>query len=96
MKLFSKFYIGIIFLLLYLPILVLIVFSFNESGSLAHFSGFTTDWYVEPFNDEEALGALRNSLILAILSSVIATVIGTFGALGIHRNAFQRMPRRGA
>ena len=85
MRFLSKFYIGIIFFLLYVPIAVMIVFSFNEAGSLAEFSGFTVDWYIELFGDEEALSSLVNSLILAVTSSVIATVIGTFGALGIHR-----------
>ena len=85
MKLLSKCYIGIIFFLLYIPIAVLILFSFNEAGSLAEFSGFTLDWYAELFHDEEAFSSLMNSLILAICSSVIATVIGTFGALGLHR-----------
>ncbi len=85
MKFLSKFYIGIIFFLLYIPIVVLIIFSFNESGSLADFSGFSLMWYEELFHDEEAFSALRNSLILAISSSVIATVLGTFGALGLHR-----------
>ena len=85
MKIFSKFYIALIFFLLYIPIAVLIVFSFNESGSLADFSGFSTVWYEELFRDEEAFNALRNSLLLAVSSSLIATVLGTFGALGLHR-----------
>ena len=85
MKFLSKFYIGIVFFLLYIPIAVLIIFSFNEAGSLAEFSGFTFKWYAELFHDEEAFSSLMNSLILAISSSVIATVIGTFGALGLHR-----------
>ena len=81
----SKIYIGLIFFLLYVPIIVLIVFSFNESGSLAEFSGFSLVWYEELFHDDEAFSALANSLILAVSSSLIATVIGTFGALGLHR-----------
>ncbi len=85
MKFLSKFYIGLIFFLLYIPIIVLIVFSFNESGSLAEFSGFSLMWYEELFNDEEALSSLLNSLVLAVSSSVTATVIGTFGALGLYR-----------
>lgn len=85
MKWLSKCYIGLVFFLLYIPIAVLIIFSFNKAGSLAEFSGFTFDWYVELFHDEEAFSSLINSLILAITSSVIATVIGTFGALGLHR-----------
>jgi spermidine/putrescine transport system permease protein len=85
LKFLSKCYIVLIFALLYFPIAVLIVFSFNESGSLAEFSGFSFVWYEELFHDKEAFAALRNSLVLAVLSSLIATVIGTFGALGLHR-----------
>ena len=85
MKFLSKFYIGLIFFLLYIPIIVLVVFSFNESGSLAEFSGVSLMWYEELFNDEEALSSLVNSLVLAVSSSVIATIIGTFGALGLYR-----------
>ncbi len=84
MKLLSKTYMFLIFALLYAPIFVLIVFSFNESGSLSEFSGFSLMWYDELFHDEEAINALKNSLILAISSSLIATAIGTFGALGLH------------
>ena len=84
MKFLSKFYMFIIFALLYAPILVLIVFSFNDAGSLSEFSGVSFKWYGELFRDEAAITALKNSLILAVLSSVIATVIATFGALGLH------------
>ena len=77
-------YIFLVFALLYAPIAVLIIFSFNESGSLSEFSGFSLVWYEELFNDEAALTALKNSLILAVLSSLIATVIGTFAALGLR------------
>lgn len=85
MKFLSKFYIGLIFFLLYIPIIVMIVFSFNEAGSLAEYSGVSLMWYQELFADEEALSSLVNSLILAVSSSLIATVIGTFGALGLYR-----------
>lgn len=84
MRILSKFYMAVIFALLYAPIVVLIVFSFNEAGSLSEFSGFSLVWYKELFRDSEAITALKNSLILAILSSVIATVIATFAALGLH------------
>ena len=77
-------YIFLIFALLYAPIAVLIIFSFNEAGSLSEFSGFSFIWYEELFNDEEAITALKNSLMLAIMSSLIATVIGTFAALGLR------------
>ena len=85
MKFLQRSYIFLVFLLLYIPIIVLIAFSFNEAGSLAEYSGFSLVWYEELFHDEEALTSLRNSLVLAISSSLIATVIGTFAALGLHR-----------
>ena len=85
MKFLSKFYIGLIFLILYAPILVVILFSFNESGNLSYFSTFTLYWYEELFADSEALDALKNSLILAVSSSVIATTLGTLAAFGISR-----------
>ena len=85
MKWLSRFYMALIFLILYAPILVVIVFSFNASGSLSHFSGFDTHWYEELFRDGEALSALKNSLFLAVASSALATVIGTFAAFGISR-----------
>ena len=85
MKFLSKFYIALIFLILYAPILVVILFSFNESGNLSYFSTFTLYWYEELFADSEALDALKNSLILAVSSSVVATIIGTLAAFGISR-----------
>ena len=85
MKFLSKSYIALIFLILYAPILVVILFSFNESGNLSYFSTFTFYWYKELFADSEALDALKNSLILAVSSSVIATIIGTLAAFGISR-----------
>ena len=84
MKFLSKIYMFIIFALLYAPIVVLVVFSFNESGSLSEFTNITFDWYIELFNDETAFMALKNSLILAVCSALAATVIGTFAALGLY------------
>ena len=88
----SKSYMLIIFALLYAPIVVLIIFSFNESGSLNEFGGFSFKWYAELFNDDEAFTALKNSLILAVCSSLLATIIATFGAVGLHymRNKYAK------
>ena len=85
-------YIFLIFALLYAPILVLIIFSFNDAGSLAEFDGFSFVWYRELFADEAALSALKNSLVLAVLSSILATVIATFAALGLYhmKNRFAK------
>lgn len=85
MKILSRCYMWIVFALLYAPILVLIVFSFNEGGSLSGYTGFSFRWYGELFRDSVALQSLKNSLLLAIGASALATVIGTFAALGLDR-----------
>ena len=85
MKFLSKFYIGLIFLILYAPILVVVFFSFNDGGTVSEFTEFSFYWYAELFRDEEALMALKNSLFLAVTSSALATVIGTLAAFAITR-----------
>ncbi|HEY8363681.1 MAG TPA: ABC transporter permease [Tissierellaceae bacterium] len=76
-------YTFLIFLFLYAPIIVLIVFSFNASKSRGVWSGFTLKWYVELFRDSNVLRALYNTILIAILSSIISTILGTFAAIGI-------------
>lgn len=82
---FAKFYLGLLFLLMYLPIGVVIVFSFNESKLPVRFTGFSLKWYQELFHDSAMLEALGNSLILGVLSCLTAAVIGTLGAVGLSR-----------
>ena len=84
MKKFSKIYIALILVFLFAPIATLIFFSFNAGSSTSAFSGFSLRWYVELFRNGEILNALKNSLILAVASSAIATLIGTAAAFGIH------------
>lgn len=85
MKYTSRIYLTLIFAILYIPIVTVILFSFNATSSTAEFSGFSFYWYVELFKSEEAWIALRNTLILAALSALISTVIGTAAAEGIYR-----------
>ena len=85
MKHASRIYLCVIFGILYIPILTLIFFSFNAENSTAVFAGFSFRWYKELFSSPDTFTALRNSLILAILSSVISTVIGTAAAEGIYK-----------
>ena len=85
MKILSRTYMWLVFALLYAPILVLVVFSFNEGGSLSSYTGFSFRWYGELFRDSVALQSLKNSLFLAVGSATLATVIGTFAALGLDR-----------
>ena len=70
---------------LYLPILVLVLFSFNATKSHAVFTGFTLEWYQKLFHNEMIMTALRNTLIVAVVASVCATVLGTAAAIGIHK-----------
>lgn len=85
MKYLSKVYTALIFLFLFAPIIILLVFSFNEAKSLSVFSGFSLKWYRELFRDGDTLRSLKNTLILACSSAVIATVMGTAAAVGIHK-----------
>lgn len=85
MKHLSKVYTALIFLFLFAPIIILLVFSFNEAKSLSVFSGFSLKWYRELFRDGDTLRSLKNTLILACSSAIIATVMGTAAAVGIHK-----------
>ncbi len=80
----KKFYLVLVFIFLYAPIVVLMVFSFNDSKSRAVWSGFTLKWYVSLFENEQIMNALYTTLIIAVLASIIATVLGTFAAIGIE------------
>lgn len=81
----SKLYLAIVTLFLYIPIFVMIVFSFNTTKSRSVMSGFTLDWYVRLFHNELILKSLGNTIIIAICASTVATVLGTLAAIGISR-----------
>ena len=83
MKWYAKTYVGAIIAFLYLPIVVLITYSFNESKSRSYFTGFTLSWYKKLFTNELIISSLRTTLIIALISSLAATVIGTAAAIGI-------------
>ena len=84
MKRAWRIFTAVVLLFLYIPMIVLIVGSFNTGTDLATFEGFTLRQYAELFRDGSMLRLLRNSLIIAVLSSVIATFFGTLAAVGIH------------
>lgn len=83
MKILNKIYTYLMFIFLYAPVIVLIIFSFNESKSRANFSGFTLKWYKMLFQDTEILKAVSNTLIVALISAIVATILGTIAAVGI-------------
>ena len=90
----ARLYTFLMFLFLYAPILVLIVFSFNdtETASRTVWSGFSLKWYQKLFEDRLILEALRNTLIIAVAAAAASTVLGTMAAIGI--NSMKRLPKR--
>ena len=84
-KFVSRVYLFLVLFFLFAPIFVLIFFSFNAGKSTSVFTGFDLRWYRNLFEDEAALSALRNSLVLAVSSALISVVMGTFAAYGISR-----------
>ena len=80
----KKFYVTLIFIFLYAPIVTLIVLSFNSSRTRAKWGGFTTKWYSELFRNSQIMGALYTTLVVAILSAFIATVLGTIASIAIN------------
>ena len=78
----SKIYIAVIMLFLYTPIAVLIFYSFNEGKSTV-WQGFSLKWYEELFEDDRIMSALWNTISIAVLASIFATILGTAAAIGI-------------
>ena len=85
-KVFSVIYIALCFLFLYVPILVTMVFSFNSSKSLTHFTGFSFRWYEELLADNEIMSAVYVSVSIAVLATVISTILGTLTAIGLSKS----------
>ncbi|NLW43479.1 MAG: ABC transporter permease [Tissierellia bacterium] len=83
-KFTDRFYLAMVFLFLYLPIFVLIVFSFNSSRLRGSFDGFSLIWYKNLLSDRAVMQALYNTVLIALISTVISTIMGTFAAIGIH------------
>ncbi len=91
LKTLSKVYMGLVLIFLYVPIFVLIVFSFNETKSRSVFSGFTLDWYAKLFRNEVIISSLMNTIIIAVIASIAATLLGTLAAIGI--NSMRKVPK---
>lgn len=91
MKKLANLYLILVMLFLYVPIFVLIVFSFNETKSRSVFSGFTLDWYARLFNNDIIISSLMNTIIIAILASIISAILGTLAAIGI--NSMRKFPK---
>ncbi len=85
MKTLTRAFLILVFGILYIPMAVLVLFSFNASKSTGSFGGFSLRWYAELFSTPATFVALRNTLLLAVCSALIATVIGTMAAVGINK-----------
>lgn len=80
----SNIYLAVIFMILYAPIFYLMYYSFNSGGTMHKFEGFTLEWYKEVFKDTRLLIIVINTLVIALLSAAISTIIGIMGAIAIH------------
>ncbi len=89
----SRLYVALIMILLYAPIVVMIIFSFNSSASTSVMTGISLRWYKTLVNDAATIQALSNTLILAVSSSLIATVMGTAAAVGINEFRNKRLKK---
>ncbi|MEE3420343.1 MAG: ABC transporter permease [Lachnospiraceae bacterium] len=81
----KRFYIALIFIFMYAPIFLLIIQSFNKSKSRGHWGGFTLGWYVSLFHDADVMKAFGNTILLAVISSLVAVVIGTMAVIAMSR-----------
>ncbi|RIH86526.1 Inner membrane ABC transporter permease protein YdcV [Meiothermus luteus] len=89
MKRILSFHAGLVFAFLYLPILVIVALSFNQSRFGVRFTGFTLEWYARLFSNERILEYLTNTLIVAVVSTAVSTVLGTLLAVGLVRYEFR-------
>lgn len=91
-KFFSNLWIALVVAFLFLPIIVLVIFSFNSSSQNIIFTGFSLEWYTKLFENSELVDAFLNTLLIAGLSTIISTIIGTTAAIGIKKYHFFGKP----
>lgn len=82
----SNLYIALIFIFLYAPIAVMTLFSFNSSSSTYQLNGFSTHWYSEMFSDSAAMQSLKNTVILALVTAAVSTILGVMAAIGFFNS----------
>ena len=82
---FTSGYLILVLMFIYLPILYVMVFSFNDSKSMATFSGFSLRWYENMFNNREMLESIKYTVIIAVIATVFSTIIGTVAAIGLSK-----------
>ena len=87
-KYLKNLFIGLVFLFLYFPIIILIIYSFNDSKMNIVFNGFTTKWYKILFQNKDLIEAFLNTILIAITSTIVSTILGTISAVGLHKYDF--------
>ena len=85
-KFISRFYVALCFLFFYLPIVVMMVFSFNSSKSLSNFTGFSLQWYGALMENQEMMSAVFVSVTIALIATVVSTILGTITAIGLSKS----------
>jgi len=90
-RFFGDFYLVLMLIFLYIPIVTMIILSFNSSKSRTRWGGFTLKWYAELFSSPTIVAAFRNTILIALISALVATVMGTAAAIGI--NSMKKVPR---
>ena len=81
-----------VYLFLYLPLIIVMLYSFNDSKLNAEWIGFTGRWYDKLFHNEEMIEAASNSLIIALVASLVSTILGTLAGLALHRYKLRLLP----
>lgn len=85
-KILRDFYVYIVLAFFYLPIIYVVIFSFNDSKSLSKFTGFSLRWYERMFNDATIMDALKYTIIIAIIATIVSTIVGTITAIGLSKS----------
>lgn len=88
-KFLKNLFLVLVFIFLFMPIIILVIFSFNTSKMNILFEGFTFSWYRTLFSNTNLVEAFKNTLLIAVISTVVSTVIGTISAYGLHKYDFK-------
>lgn len=88
-KISTSIFSSLVYIFIYIPVLIMIVFSFNNQKANTNWVGFTTEWYGKLFHDSELWGIFLNTLLIAVISTLLAVIIGTIAAVGLARFKFK-------
>ena len=83
---FGKTLMFLMILFFYLPIVFMIIFSFNSSKSLTHFTGFSLQWYQRMLNNSSMMESLYTTIIVAVVATIVSTIVGTISAIGLSKS----------